>query len=319
MDTCLELSNVRLDPRRTTDCGYAVLQAYKDFNNQPFSPPPGYRYVMRFTGWDQLFVITGDEERYGLVFQSLTDTSRYLIAFRGTASMLDAYEDIWVNTVAFEPHQTPAGFPADVWVASGFWSVYSKRGIGMAASMQTQLFQILDKYLPRPPKTLEITGHSLGSALASLFALDVAVSRPGLTVINSTFASPRVGQGTWKAMYEATYGLQSSTYRIANWRDLVPTLPPKTLLGYEHVGQEFRVAFYMKDAWVPHYVSRHSMENYLYVVSRAVATPSQVWAGSFPDAVPPHHTMVSTDPPAQAQPEWAEMIHTLSLVPEPAG
>ena len=46
---------------------------------------------------------------------------------------------------------------------------------------------------------------------------------------------------------------------------------------------------------------------------------SQVWAGSFPDAVPPHHTMVSTDPPAQAQPEWAEMIHTLSLVPEPAG
>lgn len=298
-------SQVHLDPELTSVCAQGVLAAYADFDGQPVRLPPGFRAVAHFTGWDQIFFATGREERFGLVLQSVTEPSTYVVAFRGTSSLLDGYEDIWATTVDFVPHHDDGHFPSDVAVASGFNSIYTTQGAPMAASMQKQLFRILDR-LQDKPVTVAICGHSLGGPLANQFALDVAVSRPHIAVVNTTFASPRTGLGKWQGTYDHQYRLQGRTFRIANYWDLIPTLPPE-FLGYHHVGEQFLASFFVKDSYLPHYLSRHSMLNYQYVIDRAVRSTPQVWTGKFPDAARPGWTMISTAPPTAQMPEWAQI------------
>lgn len=86
-------------------------------------------------------------------------------------------------------------------------------------------------------KTIRVTGHSLGGALASLAALDIATGGlPYRTLEAYTFASPRVGARKWSEYYAAK---SSATWRIANRKDPVTKVPPK-FLGYLHVGIPIR-------------------------------------------------------------------------------
>jgi hypothetical protein len=50
-----------------------------------------------------------------------------------------------------------------------------------------------------------------------------------------TFASPRVGDGTWNTVYNQL-GLNDVTLRFVYYHDIVPLLPP-TDAGYVHVGR----------------------------------------------------------------------------------
>ena len=91
-----------------------------------------------------------------------------------------------------------------------------------------------------------VTGHSLGGALATLFACELsrrsasgsrAVGRDPLTVTMYNFGSPRVGDGVFCDAYNA---LVPDSVRVVNRADLVPTLP--ALLGYRHVERGVRVS-----------------------------------------------------------------------------
>jgi hypothetical protein len=83
-----------------------------------------------------------------------------------------------------------------------------------------------------PPRTLWITGHSLGGALAIL-AADYA-RQAGLPVQGVyTFGSPRMGDRGFKQEYTQS-GLAQKTYRMINNHDPVPRVPPPIL--YTHVG-----------------------------------------------------------------------------------
>jgi len=68
-----------------------------------------------------------------------------------------------------------------------------------------------------------VTGHSLGGALATLFA-----GRYGNVQGVYTFGSPRVGNEVFKEHFEV------GMYRFVNNRDIVPRLPPPG--AYVHVG-----------------------------------------------------------------------------------
>ncbi len=303
-----EISQVTLDQQLTIDCMVGAISAYNDFAKKPWTNPPDFEYITRFYGWDRYFVTNGAIERFGLIFQLKNDPSTWLVAFRGTSSNLDAYEDLWANTVNFKPYEPTRTVPKDIEVACGFNSVYTEKGGGMADSMQGQLFSALKI---GKPKTVFVTGHSLGGALASLFTLDVAACLPDTRVINTTFASPRVGKSVWQSTYDKKLDLLGATFRVANYEDYVPSLPPSTLLGYRHVGESFLVNFKVKGAWVPHPVCRHSMKNYQVVVGNAVQRNPQVWYGEFPDksTTPPDGwTMISSPVPSSEVPEWAELF-----------
>jgi predicted lipase len=70
--------------------------------------------------------------------------------------------------------------------------------------------------------SLTICGHSLGGALATLLALDVAANTIFKNPTIYTYASPRTGD----ALFARTYNqVLPNTYRIANRVDMVPKLP----------------------------------------------------------------------------------------------
>src|SRR5262249_2029408 len=86
---------------------------------------------------------------------------------------------------------------------------------------------------PRPVTSVTICGHSLGGALATLLALDVAVN--GIFFATAyTYASPRVGDPQFVRTYNHAV---PDTTRIANRLDAVPNLPFPPL--YDHVLGEF--------------------------------------------------------------------------------
>lgn len=295
-----------IDPRLTLALAQASLAAYADFDKKPIVAPPNYTLMGRWTGWDGS-IFGGVEEPYGLLFQSTLpgQWKTFIFAFRGTDSDMDAYEDAFFETVPFVPTKGSVSPTAEV--AAGFYDVYNARGGSMAQSMREQLFTLIEHHQPR---RIYITGHSLGSALASLFSLDVAVSLPDLWAANTNFASPMVGTAGWKQAYEAQPAERDPvrrTIRVYNYWDYVPSLPP-SLFGYAPVGSGFRTSFYVKNAWYPHELSRHSMLNLQTVLQHALWQDPQVWAGTFQDAADPKLLMESTTPPAAADVQWADRL-----------
>lgn len=303
---------VQLDPTLTTLVGAASLAAYTDFANRhsPHYTPPQLEYgsrpftfLERFTGFDDVVWGSGEQERYGLIYQWSARSDVYLIAFRGTASAYDMILDLESGLTAdFKPYQVSNNFPSSVHVGDGFYKIYATKNARMAQSMQEQLFTKLAA-LPTPPAEIIITGHSLGCALASLFALDMAVSLPKVSIANLNFASPRVGVNSWAKAYDNTYGLMNKTIRIRNQYDIVPKVPPSDWpFDFKHVGHEFDVSFTLKSYLHIDFpavvVAWHSLLNYRYVVDRAVLKTPQVWTGSFKDQAKLTWDMLSNDPHA---------------------
>jgi hypothetical protein len=97
-----------------------------------------------------------------------------------------------------------------------------------------------------PPFPIEITGHSLGGALATIAAMDLEsgnhdpdrkhIIQKKVDVKSVyTFGSPRVGDGVFAEIYAERLGFK--TYRLTHGRDVVPSVP-NTLLGFRHVPTE---------------------------------------------------------------------------------
>jgi hypothetical protein len=297
---------VSVDPGLTLALAQASLAAYSAFEGLKIVPPPGYVLRDHWTGWDGSWWTGGREELFGLVFQSTAagQSGKFIFAFRGTDSDLDAYEDAFFNTVPFVPTQGKVS--PTPYVSDGFYDIYDTKGGTMTQSMRQQLFQLLAKW---KPTTLHITGHSLGAALSQLFSLDMAVSRPAVFAANMNFASPMVGTAAWHQVYEAQAAekdVNRRTVRVYNYYDYVPSVPP-AIFNYRHVGVGFRTAFYVLGEWYPHELARHSILNLQTVLSNAVWRSPQVWAGTFPDASDKGlRQMQSIVPPAGADVGWAD-------------
>jgi len=197
----------------------------------------------------------------GLVLQD-TATGDAVIAIRGTEGILE-----WLHDGNFLlvpcPFASGAGHTED-----GFTEMYNSLAIGTAAGSPTLAGALAGLNWKKPVASLTICGHSLGGALATLLALDVAVNTPFKNPAVYTYASPKTGGPHFADFYNHVV---PNTFRVANRLDLVPKLPLPPL--YEHVQGLFELnplqaGLPIKFLVKPELACLHILTSYLFLLSR---------------------------------------------------
>lgn len=154
------------------------------------------------------------------------------IAFRGTRESID-----WAiaNFKAFPVRLRDCSESPSVFVHRGFQRALDYRDKTTGLRSLDATIHHLENY-GLLNRQFSITGHSLGGALALLFAVKLRARFPDEFErnLNSiiTFASPSVGLQSFEDFYG---NAGEKTWRFVNGNDIVPFFPPAL---FHHVGQE---------------------------------------------------------------------------------
>lgn len=162
--------------------------------------PATYRIITPITA-NSAF---GGRELFGFITES---DSQIDVVFRGTSTASDWISDAIARQTEF-PYAKQGGL-----VHQGFLDIYQ--------SARKQIITAMSKLSAH--KQLYLTGHSLGGALASLCASDLATNTKFKDPAVYTYGSPRVGNTTFANQFNRKTGPH---YRIYNRNDMVPKLPP---------------------------------------------------------------------------------------------
>lgn len=199
----------------------------------------------------------------GFVLQAV-GASDVVIAIRGTEGIMEWVQDARFSLVPC-PFVASAGNTED-----GFTAMYQSLSIGSDGASPTLVRALSTLKFPRPvdaSTSVTICGHSLGGALVTLLALDVASNTIFGNPVVYTYASPHAGDSSFVNTYNH---LVPNTFRIANRMDLVPKLPLPPL--YDHVTglNELNPVQWTLPPKVlvkPDVVCQHILDTYLYLLS----------------------------------------------------
>jgi predicted lipase len=174
----------------------------------------------------------------GQVTMTQSTNGQIVIAFRGTES----WKDWMVNIM-----RVRSRFPSITGAAvhTGFRLQHDALWDKIITQLRT--YTTLDK-------GILVTGHSLGGALATLFAVSVAGRMPNIRVSCFVFGSPRVGNRKFVEGIQNVRNL--SVLRINNAYDIIPCIP---WMGYTHT-RDF-ITLPVKHARWYQIRKRHSMHN----------------------------------------------------------
>ena len=101
----------------------------------------------------------------------------------------------------------------------------------------------------RPRRSFVVTGHSLGSALATLFVMENKEKNKFDISTVCTFASPRVGNAEFVNQFNQ---LPLTSWRIVNTQDIVPKLPLHApFFDYQHVAMPYGFSSVGEVKWNP--------------------------------------------------------------------
>jgi pimeloyl-ACP methyl ester carboxylesterase len=170
-----------------------------------------------------------DTVSIGLICQA-NGAGDVVIAIRGTEGTLEWIHDAEFSTVPC-PFLTGAGHTED-----GFTDMYNSLRTAATPDSPTVVKAIGSLPFPRPVTSMTVCGHSLGGALATLLALDVAANTVLSHPVVYTYGSPRTGDSLFVSTFKQVV---TSSYRIENRLDIVPKLPPPPT--YQHVQQPYEL------------------------------------------------------------------------------
>ena len=285
-----------LDPNLAAFYGQFVAAAYDmyaaDENNlrpAPLNIPAGWEFSAWIDMSDFLFQIR-EPKFYGIVVHEIANPDNRIIAIRGTEGIIEWIDDA-ASIVMVPFRQVPSAGR----VAFGLDNIYSTMKVvpvphaasaevaaepELTGSFGDQLEQLalrregergvvseFDEGRSRRDRPTVVTGHSLGSALATLFVLENSVKHKFDITLSSTLASPKVGNLEFKHLFDA---LPLTSWRIVNTRDVVPKLPPTIpfILDYEHVAvaYSFDSALFAKK----NLGCYHSIDTYLHWLNNSI-------------------------------------------------
>jgi triacylglycerol lipase len=143
------------------------------------------------------------------------DDEKYILAFRGTD--FSALKD-WMTDADIQQVNGPAGK-----VHEGFLCAVN--------SIWRELWKILDQQ--RGQRSLWVTGHSLGGALATLAVAKIRLEKAHPVDGLYTFGQPRVGDADFAYRFDQDF--KDRTFRFVNNQDIVPRVPLR-VLNYHDTG-----------------------------------------------------------------------------------
>jgi len=197
----------------------------------------------------------------GLICQA-DQTGDVVIAIRGTEGILE-----WIHDAEFL--QVPCPFLAGAGqTEDGFTAMYESLRTGPASNSPTVVNALAKPQFPHPVNSVTICGHSLGGALATLLALDVAANTVFTEPAVYSYGSPRTGDSLFANTYDQVV---KNSYRIANRLDIVTALPPP--VDYEHVLNPYELNPIQFVPLPPKVLVKstltceHSLATYLYLLS----------------------------------------------------
>lgn len=232
----------------------------------PVSGSSGNVLIRRTTGFGML-----------LKCKTVGQRDEYVLAIRGTKHMLtDGLTDI-----NFSLQAGPNGLP----VHSGFAQTYN--------SMKTEVAMQLRG---KTPSKLHIVGHSLGGALANLFAAQYAESGQFSPTL-ATFGAPRVGTKAFADYISRRLG-QDAVKRVYAKMDPIPMVPIWPFMHSQYGGIAINeggiindFAHFMESSYLPAMAShsnswpvsvptpnRMSVDYWLDRAEAANGTPFSPWA-----------------------------------------
>jgi hypothetical protein len=201
-----------------------------------------------------------DEVSIGLICQA-KQAGDVVIAIRGTEGILE-----WIHDAEFSlvpcPFVAGGGHTED-----GFTDMYESLRVGAAPDSPAVAKALANLQFPHPVSSVTICGHSLGGALATLLALDVAANTAFAEPDVYTYGSPRTGDLLFAATYDQVV---KNSYRVTNRLDVITALPP-TFAGYEHVLTPYELNPVRLVTCT--LICEHSLATYLHLLSLQTGGP----------------------------------------------
>lgn len=186
--------------------------------------------------------LTGKEEyQFGDITKSLFGKlSKEANQYQLSSLAQGAFGGLWGGAQAEKEQQQLEASDVEM-VHVGFLRAY--------LSVRHRLLDILDvlRLREEEPWTVYVTGHSLGGALATICAADVAALYDR-EVVMYNFGSPRVGNMAFVNRFNK---LVPNAFRVVNDADLVARVPRSRLMNYHHVARTVLVsAKQQQNVWV---------------------------------------------------------------------
>ncbi|XP_009614944.4 phospholipase A1-Igamma2, chloroplastic-like [Nicotiana tomentosiformis] len=178
--------------------------------------------------WIGYVAVSNDEYSTHLGRRDIT------IAWRGTVTDLEKIADFMDFQKPTRYHKIPSRDPT-IKVEAGFLEIYTSKDdecnfckVSAREQVLAEVKRLIDRY-SNEEISITITGHSLGSALATINAYDIAeigldVREDGrvIPICVFSFSGPRVGNIRFKQRLE---GLGVKVLRVVNKHDKVPAVP----------------------------------------------------------------------------------------------
>ncbi len=284
------------DAAAAVSYGAFIAVAYDMHRVDPGNPAPALQPApngFKFIAWVQMkdFVLSSsDWSFYGLLAQSTADPDRFVLAIRGTSSPEEWWDDL--TSVVPAPWNGPGlvGFGFDriyqtlrivdlsVPAPAPAVAAMAASAVGQGGTFAEQVAAAVHRHAEaaRPAigavaaakpavRTIAVTGHSLGGALATLYVAEHAHKAAAGTAMDGvevsllcTFASPRTGDPVFARAFDA---LPLTSWHIVNELDVVPKLPA---IGFEHVDQLQLYNSGLMVRWTP--TCWHSLLTYLHLL-----------------------------------------------------
>lgn len=179
-------------------------------------------------GFDDVYFFYNEYNEIGAKKDSeaivLINSESIIVAFRGSEN--DS-ED-WKNNAKFRQQNHLVGK-----VHRGFYKAFTDVWLVKDDDTQIEMEDRLLKEMKGNKRTLWLTGHSLGGAMATLAAASCKFSESNRLNVSGvyTYGQPRVGDIDFATKYN--FQLKEKTFRIVNNNDVIARIPN---VDYEHVG-----------------------------------------------------------------------------------